>query len=291
MMRARIASADAALAFAAQAQEGGNAPLPPIAGESMQRITPADHDDADLLSTKPAKRPTLAPAVQEPLTPLPWQAPKAPAAAPKPNMFQPAKVPFKRASESYPGAGKEIPSGPHTAVAVPVGDVDAVEVSEPAPPTPPAAGADPVKEDETMPTELTSPIFEGAEDNGGPRKIIIRILNKVTAQAMLFKSRPNDVVKFGKLTVNTVMCRNSAKNSQSDSAALLDIREELPGKEGGVKQLFRGWMYASSPSITALEHPIYDVTMVACEIAADLPKPEEKSDKRQEKSAAYKKKK
>ncbi len=252
------------------------APPPPlVSAPAMARITPEQHDgDADILTTHAVKKKE----VPTESAPLPWQsaAPAASApAAPAPNKFMPASVPFGHASEPL---GAEIPAGPHTATSAPVSDIDAVESSEPAPPEPPAPGADPVTEDASAPTELTSPIFDGVEDNGAPRKILLRVLNKVTAQSMLFKAKPKDTVSFGKLKINTLMCRVSSPNSQADSAALLDIREEQPGKEG-VKQLFRGWMYQSSPSITALEHPIYDVTMEGCEIAVLAPKIEEKEDK------------
>ncbi len=274
------------LAAASSAQEQGViAPLPPIAEQpSLQRITPENHDnDSEMLSTRHARKAAAAPAHE----PLPWQAaaPTVPSSSP-PNKFMPASVPFGRASESL---GAEIPAGPHSAVSVPVGDVDAVEVSEPAPPEPPEPGTDPVTEDATAITEFSGPVFEGVEDDGGARKMLLRVLNKVTAQSMLFRARPKDVVSFGKLKIQALMCRVSAPTSQADSAALLDIREELPGKEG-IKQLFRGWMYQSSPSLTALEHPIYDVTMVGCEIAALAPKTEEKQEKTDAKKPEAKKK-
>ena len=134
-------------------------------------------------------------------------------------------------------------------------------VSEPAPPTPVAPEADPAKEDPALPTEFSSPIFDAATDNGAPRKIILRVLNKVTAQAAQIEAKPGETIKFGQLEITAMMCRISAPNSQRDDAGLLDIMERLP-ENGSLKPLFRGWMYASSPSVTALEHPVYDVAMV-----------------------------
>ncbi len=263
----------------AQESTGTIAPPPPL----MERIVPEQGQDDGMLSTRPV-------AKKEAPAPLPWQQEKtapapAPIAAPtppKPNNY----MPFGRASAPI---GEEIPAGPHTAAAAPVSDIDAVEASEPAPPEPPEEGADPVTEDASAPTELTAPIFGGVEDAGAPRKMLIRVLNKVTAQSTLFRAKPGDTIIFGKLKVNTLMCRVSSPESQADSAALLDIREAVQGKDK-VKQLFRGWMYESSPSLTALEHPIYDVTMVGCEIAALAPKTEEKQEKSDTKKPGAKKK-
>lgn len=265
----------------------GLAPLP----NDQQRITPLDQNaNEDMLSTHPvAKRPVLVPPPsalvpplsEQKLVPPPSATQPAPfggsgAVAGKPNNYLPTKSPFGRATPT----GPEVPSAPHNTVATPVGVVDSVEVSEPAPPTPPPVGADPVTEDPAAPTEFTSPIFETATDDGSPRKIVFRVLNKVTAQSSLFKARPGESAKFGRLEVIAEMCRVSAPNSPTDYAGLLDIREHLPGKEGGVKNLFHGWMYASSPSISGLEHPIYDVTMVTCELANAVPKEEAKTTKK-----------
>lgn len=253
------------------------------AQEDNARITPVGDDQhaPAILTTK---------SVPQPLEPLPWIKQKTdtvpaggpkPAPAPfggaKPNSFQ-GKVPFGKATAPM----QEIPSGPHTAIATPVENVDSIEVSEPAPPTPVAPEADPATQDPAEPTELTSPMFDQAGDSGAPRKILIRVLNKVTAQSTLFRASPGDTVKFGRLEINTIMCRVSAPNSQKDYAALLDIHENLPDNKEK-KPLFRGWMYASSPSIEALEHPIYDVTMVSCDLADAEPKKEEKPQKKAKK--------
>lgn len=276
------------LAGAPHAQEqGAIAPPPPL----MDRITPQESAEDGMLSTRPVKKAAPAPAAGG-ISALPWQsaAPSAPApmAAPgapaaKPNSY----MPFGHGSAPM---GAEIPAGPHTATSAPVADVDAVEASEPAPPEPPEEGANPVKEDASAPTEINAPIFDNVADAGGPRKMLVRVLNKVTAQSTLFRAKPGDVVPFGNLRVHTLMCRVSSPDSQADSAALLDVREVVSGKDAE-KPLFRGWMYQSSPSITALEHPVYDVTMEGCEIAALAPKTEEKQEKSDAKKPDAKKKK
>lgn len=278
-------SAIAATAYAAP-EAGVIAPLPPL-----ERITPVEQDatDAGMLTThskpeQPAKPSASLPWSQpdEPLARQPASpAALSPLAAPQPAAapsgaatYQP-KSPFGR-SES---AGPVVPSGPHTTVAVPVVDVDAVESSEAAPPTPVPPEADPAKEDPAEPTELTSPIFSEDQDPALPRKTVLRALNKVTAQSELISLKPNETMKFGQLEITAITCRTSAPESQTDYAGLLDISERVTtAKEEKLKPLFRGWMYASSPSITALEHPVYDVTVVECRMAVPAVKKDEPKD-------------
>jgi len=290
-----IAAALALLCANAHAQDGTIAPLP-VGITDESRITPADAEkrDSDILSTKPVNhQPKEERSVPAP-APLPAAEPKpdaaaapAPATTPPaavpfgtsnkgPATFQP-KIPFGRATPAAP----VIPEGPRTTVATPVVDVNEIEASEPSPPTPVAPEADPATQDPAEPTELTAPIFNDDPSTGGPRKIVIRVMNKVTAQSTLFKIAPRETVKFGRLEITAIACRASAPTSQLDYAGLLDILENLPGKEAGKKQLFKGWMYASSPSISGIEHPIYDVTMVLCESPAKpAEKPEEKPKKK-----------
>lgn len=235
-----------------------------------QTATPqgSEPSDAAMMTTKHEAAAT-APA------PLPWQKQESAAPASTPfGTYQP-KIPFGRGEA---GNAPVVPSGPHTAEAVPVVDVDAVEASEPAPPTPVAPEADPAKEDPAAPTELTSPIFGDDPLPAMPRKIILRALNKVTAQSELMTLKPNETVKFGQLVITAINCRASAAESQTDYAGLFDISEKVPTKEG-IKPLFRGWMYASSPSITSLENPVYDVTMVECKMAVPAAKDEPKDEK------------
>ncbi|MFZ4541409.1 MAG: DUF2155 domain-containing protein [Rickettsiales bacterium] len=261
------------------------APLPLFAQmDVMDRITPVEPDpnDDDILSTRSESREQpqkMVPAgnvgLISPSVPLP-----APLSETKPAMNAAPAQPFGRYQGKSPfghaePTGPVVPSGPHTTVAVPVGDVDAVEASEPAPATPTPPDADPAKENPEEPTELTSPIFEAEGTNTTARKLVIRALNKVTAQSELITLKPSEGVKFGQLIIRAVACQISSPKSQTDYAGLLDISEEMPT---GVqpKQLFKGWMYASSPSIAALEHPVYDVTMVECSTQVAAPKKDDK---------------
>ena len=65
--------------------------------------------------------------------------------------------------------------------------------------------------------------------------------------------------KFGRLVVRLDSCRFPTGNPASDSEAHLTILEETTEAE-----LFNGWMLASSPALSALDHPRYDVWVLSC---------------------------
>ena len=280
----------------AQSEPGTIAPLPlqPPANDAA-RITPPTRDES-ILSTKRGVQneqgATLPWQKAEPsrdeaprIAPTPFGRGESSGQAAKPDAAYQPKIPFGRAEPS----GPVIPSGPHSTEAVPVVGVDAVEASEAAPPTPVEPEADPVQQDPAEPTELTSPIFEPDHGPLTPRKIIIRVLNKVTAQAKLISFKPNETGKVGQLQITAITCQKSAERSQTDYAGLLDIAELPTTEKEKPKPLFRGWMYASSPSIAALEHPVYDVTMVNCEMVGYAAKKAEDEAKQTGDSKADKK--
>lgn len=274
-----IASTSAAFAGTALSGEEGIQPFTVLQPYGERIVPTGQSDDDAMLTTHDSAIPLVTTTAPSPFQ---YVEPAKPAAAPP---APPLKIPFGRAERS----GQTIPGAPHITQAVPVLGVDAVESSDAAPPTPIAPEIDPAQEDPAEPTDLTSPIFEPETGVFMPRRIVMRALNKVTAQSELISLKPNDIVKFGQLEITAVTCRTSSPTSQTDYAALLVINEKLPENDS-VKPLFSGWMYASSPSITALEHPIYDVTMVECRMtmpAAAPPgsrKPADKSEKPRSKS-------
>lgn len=217
--------------------------------------TPESRAASDtMLSTKPAGNA------------LPWQAPPAvqvtapgAQATPAPIPAKPMPMPFGRSTASQ---YEPIPEGPHTTVAVPVENIEMIEAGEPAPATPAAPGADPANEDPAAPTELTAPMFK-PQIPLIPRMALVNVLNKVTARAERVSIKPGEMATVGKLQIIASHCQLSAEGSLPDAAALLEISEIIPNSKEP-KLLFTGWMYQSSPSVSALEHPVYDVTLLNC---------------------------
>lgn len=91
----------------------------------------------------------------------------------------------------------------------------------------------------------------------------LRGLDKVTARISTIDAPMGLVTRFENLEIVPLRCWQAPPEDQPENAALLNIREL---KEGvGPQDIFKGWMYASSPALSGLEHPVYDVTVIECE--------------------------
>jgi len=93
-------------------------------------------------------------------------------------------------------------------------------------------------------------------------KVILQALDKVTARVTTIEARVGQVVRFGTLEIIARSCDKRPPEETPESAAFLDIWEIRPGEPA--VSLFRGWMFASSPALSALEHPVYDIWVLDC---------------------------
>lgn len=87
-------------------------------------------------------------------------------------------------------------------------------------------------------------------------------LDKVTARISTIEDEVGETVRFGTLEIAVRACRKRPPEEPPESAAFLEIRERKADEEP--KLLFSGWMFASSPALSALEHPVYDLWVVDC---------------------------
>jgi hypothetical protein len=170
----------------------------------------------------------------------------------------PENIPFGRAS---PDALIPAPTGPRTTEAAPVAGVETGEVVAPTAEEITASELSAATADPNLRAPKENVVFEDA--NQPPRNVKLRALNKVTAHALEMDIAPGQEGRFGNLVITSLACRATVAGSQPDAAALLAIREEKPAEQFPA-DLFDGWMFASTPSLTNLEHPIYDVTVIGC---------------------------
>ena len=96
----------------------------------------------------------------------------------------------------------------------------------------------------------------------------LQSLDKITARTRVFESNVGEIVKFGDLYVKTQACRKAPPFEQPESAAFLQIWEPLSDAthKGAPKSkwVFSGWMFSSSPGLSYMDHPIYDVWVLDC---------------------------
>lgn len=97
---------------------------------------------------------------------------------------------------------------------------------------------------------------------------VLQALDKVTARVSMLEVAVGETRSFGSLEVTARTCLESPPTEPPESAAFLEIKELQPGDERVVEDLFVGWMFASSPALSAIEHPVYDVWVIDCGTAA-----------------------
>lgn len=92
--------------------------------------------------------------------------------------------------------------------------------------------------------------------------VVLQGLDKVTARVSRLETPVGQFVRFGTLDIVARKCDKRPPEEQPESAAFLDISESKPGEPAVA--VFRGWMFASSPALNSMEHPVYDVWVLDC---------------------------
>jgi hypothetical protein len=91
---------------------------------------------------------------------------------------------------------------------------------------------------------------------------ILKGLDKVTARISTIEAPLNRLVHFGTLEIVVRTCSKRPPEEPPETSAFLEIDDVR--RQYGRTRLFSGWMFASSPALSALEHPVYDVWVVDC---------------------------
>ncbi len=101
--------------------------------------------------------------------------------------------------------------------------------------------------------------------------IKLQSIDKITGRTLTFEARVGSTVKYGPLYIKVQACRKAPPIEQPESAAFLQIwevsptrQQERPQNKEQSKWVFSGWMFASSPALSAMDHPIYDVWVLDC---------------------------
>ena len=110
-----------------------------------------------------------------------------------------------------------------------------------------------------VPVHAQGPVLEH-------RVAVLQGLDKVTARISTVRAPLDQPTRFGTLEVVARTCRETPPTEPPESAAFLEIRELPPASDanGVPVDLFSGWMFASSPAVSALAHPVYDIWVVDC---------------------------
>jgi hypothetical protein len=87
-------------------------------------------------------------------------------------------------------------------------------------------------------------------------------LDKITGRIISFDVAINETVQFGALQVTPRVCYSRPPTETPNTDAFIEVDEVT--LQGEIKRIFTGWMFAASPGLHAVEHPIYDVWLTDC---------------------------
>ncbi len=184
--------------------------------------------------------------------------PPPPSAGPPPSGIQAqplppppggtAAPPPQRARVSPPPANPQQPGNPQ----------------QPANPPPPQPADTAPQSDDTVVTETpTQKIPNG--------RAVFSGLDKITGRIISFDAAIGETVQFGALQVTARACYTRPPTEATNTDAFVDVDEVT--LKGEIKRIFTGWMFASSPGLHAVEHPIYDVWLTDCSQPVQAPAP------------------
>jgi hypothetical protein len=202
------------------------------------------------------------------------QPPRPPAAVPNSSVPPP---PEQYPPQYQPQAGPPPPSGPapsgiqtqplppppgspQRANATPGGTTPG---AGPTPPDvqPPAPAAQP---DDTVVTEMPTAKIENT-------RAVFAGLDKITGRIISFDAAIGETVQFGALRVTARVCYTRPPTEATNTDAFVDVDEVT--LQGEIKRIFNGWMFAASPGLHGVEHPIYDIWLTDCAAPTKVAEP------------------
>lgn len=188
--------------------------------------------------------------------PQPAQAPPAAPQAPVAPAARPAVAPTTELRPSQP-----IQGSPAGAVTIP----EAAPTAAAPPPAKPAPPPAPVKPPEPAKRQRYA-------------IAILQALDKVTTETMRFEVPVGQPIRYKTLVFTVRACETAAADEIAPETAAYVIVDTQPKAQAGRpapagRQIYKGWMYASSPGLNPLQHPVYDAWLIACKQSAPVAPP------------------
>ena len=226
--------------------------------ENLFRMDPPSRPPADL-----PDRPLPPPGTQRPQTGLP--------PGPPPGRIQQQPLPPPPGATRAPQPGQPQPGQPQDAnvpggtaqPGLPPGQRQPRGTPQPAN-TGPQPGDEVIMEPPAQKIANPTAVFSG--------------LDKITGRIINFDVAINETVRFGALEVTPRVCYTRPPTLSPNTDAFIEV-DELT-LQGELRRIFTGWMFAASPGLNAVEHPIYDVWLTDCRgatppaVTAEVPPPE-----------------
>ena len=107
--------------------------------------------------------------------------------------------------------------------------------------------------------------------------VVLRTLDKVTATTKDYTVQIGETLDYGNLSITARHCEKKPPTEIPETYAFLQIKETQLNGEGKIVEasdeeddaqetIFSGWMFGSDPAISALDHRVYDVWVIECQV-------------------------
>lgn len=189
----------------------------------------------------------------------------APQAQVPPAAAQAPVAPTPRPVAPAPAPGELRPAQPTTV---------SPALANPTPPaSPPPAAATTPKPAATTPAKPPEPAKRQRYTIA-----ILQALDKVTTETMRFEVPVGQPIRYKTLIFTVRACETAAADEVAPETAAYVVVDTQPKAQAGRaappgRQIYKGWMYASSPGLNPLQHPVYDAWLIACKQAAPVAPP------------------
>lgn len=181
---------------------------------------------------------------------VPQSAQTPQAAPPAPVAPVPRPAGGQQAPELRPSQPAQTAPVTASAGSQPAPTPAAVEPDKPAPPTAPVKPPEPAKRQRYA-------------------IAIMQALDKVTTETMRFEVPVGQPIRYKTLVFTVRACETAASDEVAPETTAYVIVDTQPKAQAGRpapagRQIYKGWMYASSPGLNPLQHPVYDAWLIAC---------------------------
>ena len=96
-------------------------------------------------------------------------------------------------------------------------------------------------------------------------------LDKITGRITNFDVYINETVQFGALQITPRACYTRPPTETQRTSVFVEV--DQVSLRRSVTRIFTGWMFADSPALNAIDHPVYDIWLMDCKQTTDVPPP------------------
>ncbi len=104
---------------------------------------------------------------------------------------------------------------------------------------------------------------------------VFKGIDKITGRITTFDVYVDETVQYGALQVTPKVCYSRDDTEAQKIDGFIEVDEITLDRK--IRRIFTGWMFADSPGLNAVEHPIYDVWLTGCKPSSDVPPPKAKN--------------